>query len=493
MRQDLVRFGPELALSATVALVLFADLLLKGSGRRRFVLHGLAVLGVIGAGFALLLLPSGDRSIFSGMLAVDGMARFFKGLFLVVALFGILFGALSDEIPEDRFGEYLLLLLCLTLGLSILSAAQNLLLIYLALELVSLPSYILAGFRRGDKRSSEAALKYVIYGGAASGVMLYGFSLLYGLGGTLDLAGVGQYVESLASQGWGSQLAVVAACLFSLAGFAYKVAAVPFHMWCPDVYEGAPTPFVAFLSVGPKAAGLAALVRFFLVGYGAPTFWMTPGEFPWPLVLGVLAIATMTLGNLVAIAQENIKRMLAYSSIAHAGYMLMGVAVGTSEGVRAVMLYLGIYLAMNLGAFLAVMAVRARIGSESISDYKGLGTRSPYLAALLAIFLFSLVGLPPLGGFIGKFYVFAAVLHVKYKFFYFLALVGVLNSAVSLYYYARVIKTMFLEKPDGEAASFTLAPSYGALLTVLMIPTVALGIWWKPLADAVAKMSLVVR
>ena len=493
MRQDLVRFAPELALTATVFAVLFFDLLLKRSGKRLFVLHTLGILGLVGAGFALLLLPKGDVSLFSGMLALDGMARFFKGLFVVAALFGVMFGVLADEIPEERFGEYLLLLLCLTLGLSLLSSAQNLLMIYLSLELVSLPSYVLAGFRRGDKRSSEAALKYVIYGGAASGVMLYGFSLLYGLAGTLDLAGLGRYVASLASAGWGVHLAVVAASLLSLAGFAYKVAAVPFHMWCPDVYEGAPTPFVAFLSVGPKAAGLAALVRFFLVGYGAPSFWMSPGEFPWPLVIGVLAIATMTLGNLVAVAQENIKRMLAYSSIAHAGYMLMGVAVGTAEGVRAVMLYLGIYLAMNMGAFLAVMAVRARTGSESISDYKGLGTRSPYLAVILAVFLFSLVGLPPLGGFIGKFYVFAAVLHVKYKFFYFLALVGVLNSALSLYYYARVIKAMFLEKPAEQAPSFSLSPSYGVLLTVLMVPTVVLGVWWRPLADAVAKMTLIVR
>ena len=228
MRQDLVRFAPELALTATVVVVLFADLLLKRSGKRLAILHTLGILGIIAAGFALLLLPAGDVSIFSGMLALDGMARFFKGLFLVVALFGVMFGALSDEIPEERFGEYLLLLLCLTLGLSLLAAAQNLLMIYLSLEMVSLPSYVLAGFRRGDKRSSEAALKYVIYGGAASGVMLYGFSLLYGLSGTLDLAGLGRYVASLASAGWGSQPAVVAACLFSLTGFAYKGAGVPF-------------------------------------------------------------------------------------------------------------------------------------------------------------------------------------------------------------------------------------------------------------------------
>jgi NADH-quinone oxidoreductase subunit N len=490
MVESLSRFGPALALTATVFAVLLGDLLLKRHPLRVRLLCLVGVVGLAAAAAGLAWLPAGDHSLFSGMLAQDGFARFFQGLFLVAALFGVLFGALSDEIPAERYGEYLLLLFCLTLGLSLLSAAQNLLMIYLSIELVSLPSYILAGFRRGDRRSSEAALKYVVYGAAASGLMLYGFSLLYGLAGTLDLRGIGTAIEGLAARGPGTHLAVVLAGILSLVGFAYKVAAVPFHMWCPDVYEGAPTPFVAFLSVAPKAAGLAALLRFFLVGYGAPAGMLAAsGQFPWPAVLGVLAVATMTLGNLVAIAQDNVKRLLAYSSIAHAGYMLMGVATGTVDGTRAVMLYLGIYLAMNLGAFLSVMAVRARTGSESIADYRGLGGRSPYLAAVLAIFLFSLTGLPPLGGFIGKFYLFAAVLRVGTPFFYVVAILGVLNSAVSLYFYARVVKAMYLEQAEGQAADFGLAPSYATLLTVLAVPTVLLGIWWAPLSGVVDSAS----
>jgi NADH-quinone oxidoreductase subunit N len=494
MVASLARFGPELALAATVFAVLLADLALKGYPARVRALAWLGTLGLVAAAAGLYWLPAGDGPLFSGMLALDGFSRFFQGLFLVVALFGVLFGAISDEIPRERYGEFLLLLFCLTLGLSLLAAAQNLLMIYLALELVSLPSYVLAGFRRGDRRSSEAALKYVVYGAAASGLMLYGFSLLYGLAGTLDLAGLGQYVSSLAVRGPGTHFAVVLAGLLSLVGFGYKVAAVPFHMWCPDVYEGAPTPFVAFLSVGPKAAGLAALLRFFLVGYGAPAGVLPAwGQFPWPIVLGVLAVATMTLGNLVAIAQDNVKRLLAYSSIAHAGYMLMGVAVGTTAGVRAVMLYLGIYLAMNMGAFLAVMAVRARTGSESISDYRGLGRRSPYLAVVLAVFLFSLTGLPPLGGFIGKFYLFSAVLRTGLPFFYVIAVLGVLNSAVSLYYYARIVRTMYLDQADADAPALALAPSYATLLTVLLVPTVLLGVWWGPLAGVIDSASSMLR
>ena len=499
MLASLARFGPELALSATVAAVLVADLVLSTSkveslkSNRRRALAWLGVLGVVAAAASLYWSPAVDTALFSGMLAFDGFARFFKGLFLVVALFGVLFGAVSDEIPEERYGEYLLLLFCLTLGLCLLCAAQNLLMIYVSIELVSLPSYILAGFRRGDRRSSEAALKYVVYGAAASGMMLYGFSLFYGLTGTLDLRGIGEHVQQLAGRGPTTLLTVALAGLFSLAGFGYKVAAVPFHMWCPDVYEGAPTPFVAFLSVGPKAAGLAALLRFLLVGYGAPDGWLAPGHFPWQVILGVLAMATMTLGNLVAIVQDNVKRLLAYSSIAHAGYMLMAVAVGTAQGTRAVMLYLGIYLAMNMGAFLAVMAVRAKTGSESLADYRGLGSRSPYLALTLAVFLFSLTGLPPLAGFIGKFYLFAAVLSVDIPFFWVVALVGVLNSAVSLYYYARVIKAMYLDRLEGEAPAVPLLASHAALLTVLAVPTLVLGVWWGPLAQVIDGASSMLR
>ena len=481
LTQSLIALAPEFTLVGAILLVLVADLYFRGQDAvlRRGVLTLISLAGVGVAAILVMSMSSSGEPIFSGMLAHDGFAKFFRLLFLLVAAFGLLFAGLSDEVPVSRFGEYALLLLSITLGLSLLAGARNLLMIYLSIELVSLPSYVLAGFRRGDYRASEAALKYVIYGGVASGLMLYGFSLLYGLTGTLDLTQIGGALQGLGGSA-ASRLALTAAVLMSLCGFGYKVAAVPFHMWCPDVYQGAPTPFTAFLSVGPKAAGLAVLMRFMLTALGDPT----GAAFPWPLLIGLLAAVTMTLGNLTALVQNNVKRLLAFSSIAHAGYLLMAVSVGSPSAIRAVELYLVFYLLMNLGAFLAVQAVRARTGSEDLDAYRGLGARSPLLAVLLALFLFSLTGLPPLAGFIGKFYLFASLLEVGNAFYYVLALIGVLNSAISLYYYARVMKAMYLKQAGADATPVPLGGAYSVLLLVLAVPTLILGVYWFPLADA---------
>ncbi len=490
MNPDLAGILPELVVSGTVLALIVLDLALKNRAGRPSALLVTALAGLAAAGISIAATPAGPAPAFFGMIAVDGFALFFKGLVFSAAFLGAILGRMSSEVKREQYGEYLILLLSLTLGMSLLAAAQNLLMLYLALELVSIPSYVLAGFRRGDRRSSEAALKYVVFGAASSGLMLYGFSLLYGLGGTLDLPGLGrEIVRRAAEGGLADQFALAAAVLLALAGFAYKVAAVPFHMWCPDVYEGAPTPFTAFLSVGPKAAGFAALLRFLLAGFGAPSALVGLGEFPWPVIIGLISIATMTLGNLAAIPQDNVKRLLAYSSIAHAGYMLMGVAVGSEAAVRAVMLYLPIYLFMNVGAFLAVMAVRERTGSESIAAYRGLGSRSPLLAVTLAVFLFSLVGIPPFAGFIGKFFLFSAVLQTGEPFFYVVAVIGVLNSALSLYYYARIAKACFLEKPEGETAPVAAPASSAWLLTLLAVPTLLLGVWWGPLMGVIERSS----
>ena len=495
MSEDLVGIGFELAITATIIVVLVMDLILRAHPRRRLFLGCVSALGLV---VAALLIPSVPEaapdagSLFGGMLAHDGFALFFKGLFVVAALLGVGFGALSSEITKERFGEYLILILCLTLGLALLVSAQNLLMIFLAIELVSLPSYILTGFRRGDRRSSEAALKYVVYGAAASGLMLYGFSLVYGLTGTLALADIGPALFAAAADGGiAAQVGVTMAALLSIAGFGFKVAAVPFHMWCPDVYEGAPTPFVAFLSVAPKAAGIAALLRFFFVGFGVQETFMAPGAFPWPAIIGLMAVATMTIGNLAALHQENVKRLLAYSSIAHAGYLLMGLAVGTPEAMRAVMLYLPIYLLMNMGAFLAVMAVRARTGSESVTAFKGLGATCPLIAVPLTVFLFSLVGIPPFAGFIAKFYLFLAVLQTGLPFFYVLAVIAVVNTAISLFYYARIARAMFLEQPAEGAVerSEQLDLASAGLLAVLAVPTLILGVYWAPLAGLVDRTA----
>lgn len=490
MLGNLLAIGPELALTATIVLVLIADLLVGDRPARRATLATLSIAGLAASAAAFWMLPDGGAAAFGGLVSGDGLGRFFRGLFLVAAFFGVSFGALSDEVPAQRFGEFAALMLTTTLGMCFLVSAQNLLMVVLALELTSLPSYILAGFRRGDRRSSEAALKYVIFGAGASGLMLYGFSLLYGMAGTLDLSALGPALNAKAAGGSVVVRAGIAlAALLSIAGFGYKVAAVPFHQWCPDVYEGAPTPVTAFLSVGPKAAGIVALLRFVVVGFDASVATPPAGGLPWPMLLGILAIATMTLGNLAAVPQDNVKRLLAYSSIAHAGYLLMGVAVGTPEAIQAVMVYAPIYLLMNLGAFLAVLAVREKTGNETVADYRGLGNRSPLLALALAIFLFSLTGLPPFAGFIGKFYLFAAVMQAKTPFFYVLAIVGVLNSVVSLFYYARLVKAMFLEASPTGAPAVPMPAAATFLLALLAIPTLILGVWWSPLATLAAKAA----
>lgn len=493
MSSDLAGILPELLLSGVILLLVFVDLALRNRRGRPSALVAVASLGLVAAMGALAAVPDGARPLFHGMIASDGLALFLKGVVYLAALLGAVLAALSPEVRREQLGEYLILVLCLTLGMSLLAAAQNLLMIYLAIELVSVPSYVLAGFRRGDRRSSEAALKYVVFGAAASGMMLYGFSLLYGMAGTLELAGLLRAVEAhVVAGGLGSQFAVATAVLLALAGFAYKVAAVPFHMWCPDVYEGAPTPFTALLSVGPKAAGFAALLRFLVAGF-VPEGLPAAGGFPWPYLVGVVAIATMTVGNFAAITQDNVKRLLAYSSIAHAGYMLMGVAVGSPLAIRAVLLYLPIYLFMNIGAFLAVMAVREQTGSESISAYRGLGSRHPLLAVTMAIFLFSLVGIPPFAGFVGKFFLFAAVLQAKTPFFYTLAVIGVINSVISLYYYARIIRAAFLEKAEPSDGAVVVRRPAATLLAVLAVPTLVLGVWWGPLMGLVERTSGLLR
>jgi NADH-quinone oxidoreductase subunit N len=421
------------------------------------------------------------------MVARDPYADFFKYLFaLTSAIVAVTALRSRDAIDYTRrdadAGEFYTLVLGVTLGMNLMAAATDLVMAYMSLEFVSLLSYVLAGFRRRDLKSSEAALKYAIYGGVASGIMLYGMSLLYGLAGTTSLVGLRTAIGAA-----GASPIILVAVAMVMAGFGYKVAAVPFHMWCPDVYEGAPTPVTAFLSVGPKAAGFALLIRF-VMGVApdlGPTGYATGSYFA--AFLGVMAILTMTVGNLVAIAQANLKRLLAYSSIAHAGYLLMGVATGTTAGVQAVMFYLCIYLLMNVGAFLVVIAIADAGLGETLEDYQGLGYRSPYAAVVMGIFLFSLTGIPPMAGFIGKFYLFAAVLEKGGPFYVILAIVGVVNSAISLYYYARVLKAMFLERPAEGATRVTVAPLHAYSLGVLAVITVAVGLYWAPIIGFIGR------
>jgi len=350
---------------------------------------------------------------------------------------------------------------------------------YLSLEFVSLTSYILTGFLRHNRRSLEAALKYLIYGGVASGTMIYGMSWIFGLSGSLDFAVIN---KALTTHDALPVLAVFISLVLILAGMGYKVASVPFHMWAPDVYTGAPIPITTFLAIGSKAAGFALLTRFFFPAISSLTesgSWQALKGVDWPQLLMVICIITMTLGNLAALQQTNMKRLLAYSSIAQAGYALMGFVVLSNDGIRAMLFYLFAYYLMDAGAFLVVMIVANSTGREDIDAYRGLAWRGGVVPAIaLSIFLLSLTGIPLTVGFIGKFYLFAAVIHGQ---FYVLAIVGVMNSVVSLYYYMRPIKTMFLDSPNGDEGRVAGDTWNYGLMGVLACATIALGIYWTPI------------
>src|SRR5438309_5100047 len=488
-------FWPESVLTVAVLAMLVQDLIVRRSKRRVPSLVAGALFWLALTAAATWATPSTTTPLFGGLLQHDPLRLFFAWLFLAAAFLTVIIVPKSAQISPARLGEFIALLFALVLGMFLMASATDLLMIYLAIETVSLVSYVLTSFRRADRKANEAALKYVIFGGVASGVMLYGMSILYGLFATTRVTGDGGIGAQLAdvtsrlfmAQAFGgqpaAQLALVVAVVFVLAGVGYKIASVPFHMWCPDVYEGAPTPFTAFLSVGPKAAGFAVAIRFFFAIFekqlpgGA---YAQVSDVPWPAIIGIISAATMTLGNVTALVQDNLKRMLAYSSIAHAGYLLMGLAAASAAGVQSILVYLVIYVFMNVGAFLVVIAVSRATGGETIADFRGLGTRAPIAALTLTIFLFSLTGLPPLAGFTGKYLIFAALVQRGGLWNVVLAVIGVLNSAVSLFYYARIIKEMYLE--DAPAAERMPVPAlYTGLLVVLTVPLLVFGLYWGPL------------
>src|SRR5215468_1384526 len=478
-------FGPELVLSAALLLVIAVDLVRgrdagEWPGTVAFVGAAAALVatlflpGVMGSGGLLGAVP--QHWLFGRMLVLDAFSVFFKLLLGLSLLAAVWMSLRSPEVRgRPNEGEYHTLLLGSGLGMFLMASAGNLLMAYLSLELVSLTSYVLTGFLPHNRRSGEAALKYLIYGGVASGTMIYGMSWIFGLTGSLDFA----QINAALLQGHPNKLALFVALVLTLTGLGFKITAVPFHMWAPDVYTGAPIPLTAFLAVGSKAAGFALLVRVFYPALSYPgadgTWQFVPGV-DWPQLVLVLSMVTMTLGNLSALSQRNLKRLLAYSSIAHAGYILMGFVVLSNEGLRAMLFYMVVYYLMNIGAFLVVMIVANATGREDIDGFRGLAWRGGAAPAIaMAIFLFSLTGLPPLGGFVGKFYLFAAVVRQQ---FYWLALVGVINSVISLYYYARIVRTMFLDFPDGSEMPVTVSLHNGALMWGLSAATIVLGVYW---------------
>jgi NADH-quinone oxidoreductase subunit N len=372
-----------------------------------------------------------------------------------------------------------------------MTGASHLLMMYLGLELSSISAYLLTGFTKEAEDSSEASLKYIIYGSFSSGTMLFGISILYGLTGTFDI----YQISSAIMLREVSIIALLIAGVLIMVGFGYKISAVPFHFWTPDVYQGAPITITAFLSVASKAAGFAMLIRFFTISFFNPAignlgegFRATFSGFDWNIILAVLSVLSMTIGNFVALWQTNLKRLLAYSSIAHAGYMLMGVVVLSNSGISAVLIYFVVYLLMNLGAFYSVMVIAEKTGSEDIDSYKGLGYRAPFIGVALTVFLLSLTGIPPTAGFIGKLYLFASLIEAKW---FWLAIVGVLNSVVSLYYYVRIIRNMFLRSPEGSSEPLKISFAQLIVVLIMLIPTLLLGLYFGPLVDlAQASVSM---
>jgi NADH-quinone oxidoreductase subunit N len=484
--------APELLLTLLALVVLVWDLVLRGrdSWRLGYVtLSGLAATAwllirqwiELGASEGAL-----DRPAF-GMVAIDRFGTFFK-LFTVGSLMVVTLFVLHDRRERRHgIGEYYFLLLGAAIGIFFMVSTNNLLLLMLGLELLSLASYSLAGFHKGDKRSGEAALKYIVFGGLSAGVMLYGISLLYGLTGTIDLSVMGRGSAdgagvSLAAQFATSPVPVAIAVVLVLAGFAYKVSVVPFHFWTPDVYEGAPTPVTTFLAVASKAAGFAALLRFigalFLVE-GVESTVAAYGE-RIGLLLAILAAVTMTLGNLSALRQTNLKRLLAYSSIAHAGYSLMGVAAMTEQGFSASMFYLAAYYFMNLGAFGFLLYFEGVTGSEDVDSLNGLGWRYPLVSWAMVVMLVSLTGLPPTVGFYGKLLLFYEGVDSGYAW---LVVVAALNSVLSLFYYFRVAKALFLSTtPEKTAEKPPVVQSVLAgIIAVLAAFTIVTGLYNRPL------------
>lgn len=465
--------GPMISEIAMLCLALFAlviDLIVKRKGI-------VAFMSILSAGVVGYLLAGSSGEAFSGMFISDSYSLFFKLIFLVSLILSILLSIRYVKIVRVNFGEYFSLMLFSTLGMMIMASAGDLIVLYLGLELMALSTYILAGFLRHEIRSNEAALKYFLLGAFASAFLLYGISMTYGLTGTTNLKAIANY---LIDNKVGTNPALLFSMLLLIVAMSFKIAAVPFHMWAPDVYEGAPTPITAFMSVGPKAAGFAILGRVFTSAFGSLTI-------EWTTVIIPIAILTMAVGNILAIAQSNIKRMLAYSSIAHAGYALIGIIAGNADGISSMMNYLFIYAFMNIGAFAIVTILKSEgFAGEELSDYEGLAKTHPFASALMLIFMFSLTGIPPTAGFIGKFYLFMSAVKAGYTW---LAIVAVIFSAVSAYFYLRVVMYMYMKEPKEEVALSTSMPA-GIAIAITAIAVIIIGIFPSGIIEF-ARMSLI--
>ena len=482
--RDLLLVSPELALVVLALAIVLLDLVLD---RKGFVV----VLGVAGLaaplaaalGLWALVADGGPEMAFHGALVVDTFALYFK--LLIVGILGLLFLSSADYIERFRphQAEFVALVLLSAAGLMLLAASADLIAVFVSLELASLPVVALVAFSKSD-RSIEAGIKYLLLSGISSAVLLYGFAFLYGATGTVRLVALDPALPTIATMlpaadvalPFGS-FAVLIGAVLAAAGFGFKLSMVPFQMWTPDVYEGAPTPVAAFLAVASKAAAFAIVLRLFYTALGG-------ASADWSIMFAVLAAATMSVGNVVAIAQSNVKRLLGYSAIAQAGYMLIGVAAitaggGSPLGIESVLFYLGGYAAMNLAAFFAVIAITNATGDDRIEALAGMGRRSPWLALILAFALISLTGIPPTVGFMGKLFLFNAAVNADLAW---LAVVGVVNSVVSAYYYLGIVRTMYLREPAEPRRIGVPVPAWVAM-GVASAGVAVLGVWPTWLLD----------
>jgi NADH-quinone oxidoreductase subunit N len=456
--------SPELSLCGIALAVVLLDLVIE----QKKVLAGISVFGLIIPIAFTIALWGEQQASFSGMLVVDNFSLFFK--FLILGISALVIISSVDYVKKfARFqGEYYALILLSAGGLMLMASTGELISIYISLELASISLYALVSFLK-DPKSSEAGLKYMILGAVSSAVLLLGMAFVFGITGTTHLDQIIDKVSALVSGGqlWDSP-ALLLGMVLMIAGFGFKIASVPFQMWVPDVYEGAPTPITAFLSVASKAAGFAVILRVFYTAFGIEEI-----STDWGMIFAVLGAISMTLGNVVAIAQSNIKRMLGYSSIAHAGYIMVGLAAIGTLGKSGILFFLAGYALANLGAFFAIIAISNKTGSDEISDYSGMSRRSPVISFILAFCLISLIGIPPTVGFMAKFYIFNAAIQQD---FLWLVIIAVLNSVISAYYYLRVVKLMYTGEPLSDEPIPSSIPMRVSL-AITSIGVLVLGIY----------------
>ncbi len=451
-------FAPLLAVTTLSLIVLVVETLVKESEE---ISYWTTIIGLIVSTVISLAGLEQTGTAFNNMLTVGGYGNFFSALFMISALLTVVLSRDYLQKMQSNFGEYYLLILFSTLGMMLMASANDLIIVFLGLELMSICLYVLAGFIRKQHTANESSLKYFLLGAFATGFLLYGIALIYGSSGTTNIPFIVQNFAVLTSSSlfWaGIGLLIV--------GFAFKIGAVPFHMWVPDVYQGSPTTISGFMSTGAKAAAFSAFVLIFAHQFENAQRLQT--------ALAVLAAASMILGNIVAIAQTNIKRMLAYSSIAHAGYMLIGLAAGNHLGKSGILFYLTSYMFMNIGAF-GILSMLEQEGEKNLTfdDYAGLGSKKPFLAAMMSIFMLSLAGIPPFGGFFGKYYMFVSAINANLTW---LAIIGVLTSVISLYYYLRLVMVMYFRETEIDIFASPAKLSY-IVLTIAMLAVIQLGIF----------------